>query len=884
MGDAIGGPSTGNAGLLPACVPQRAPRERRAPSPLRRGPGGNLMRVHWWRDRLGPIFVGLAVAATVGTTPVARQLDRSLGDFTAGLVAAPVADPTGESIVFDVDERALAELTPLAGSWPYGRDVWAHVVDYLRVHQARSIVLDVLFAEPRAGDAQLSAALDRAPGTVVAASTVPFALTADTANATSMAGLGWTVPSDAPAMAWADVTPPRPELRRAGGVAVVTVQPDEDGVVRRIALLHRAGNAVLPAIGLAAVARETTAATVPNVGWTPGAGGGTLRLGDREFPVDAQGRAELWYPRTLDGLTTVRFDRLARAALTGAPDPGLAALVRNRRVVVGASALMLDYAIQTPRGRIAGVGFARLSAALLAHERVLRPSTWRWDLVLFVLAFVVPFAIDSARRDTPARLMLAAPLAWIAIAAVAVALLVILHQRTALVTPLVAALGATAALGMQELVRLRRERLRLVEERLAAERATDLKTRFINHVAHELRTPLSAIQGFGRLIGQDASGSDRQNYAQVIVRNSTHLLRLVNNLLDDARMATGHLVADPQPASVRQIVRDVVATIDGLPRSEGVQVLTHVDAGVPERLLIDELRVRQIVLNLVANAAKFTERGHIRVDVAWRADELTIAVEDTGSGIEPEAVDRVFEEFEFGSPVAARAGGSGLGLSVSRRLARLMGGDLVLASTTVGSGTRFVLTIPARTVAPLAEPAAAAATASAAPLKPASAPATVRERAPHGGPAADRPAGAAVPVAQSPAGWKPAILVCDDSPDIRQLLSVVLDRAGAETILAPTGEDAVAALASRRPDAVLLDLDLPGMSGLQVAEHLRAARYDGPVIAVTGGGDDLTPATLREQGFTDIVHKPTPGSVLVEVLAGHLPRWQPRRQRAGQAR
>ena len=134
------------------------------------------------------------------------------------------------------------------------------------------------------------------------------------------------------------------------------------------------------------------------------------------------------------------------------------------------------------------------------------------------------------------------------------------------------------------------------------------------------------------------------------------------------------------------------------------------------------------------------------------------------------------------------------------------------------------------------------------------------------------------------ADWKPAILVCDDSPDIRQLMSVVLDRAGAEAILAPTGEDALASIATRRPDAVLLDLDLPGMSGLAVAEHLRDLAYDGPVIAVTGGGDELTPVALREHGFTDIVHKPTPGSVLVEVLCGHLPHWTPRRLRVGQAR
>ena len=829
------------------------------------------MTSHWWRDRLGPVFVGLAVAATVGTTPVARQLDRWLGDRAAGLVAPALADADGGSIVFDVDDRTLAELTPLAGSWPYGRDVWAHVVDYLRTHRARGIVLDVLYAEPRAGDTQLSAALDRAPGTVVAAATVPFALTADTASATSMAGFGWRAPADVPATTWADVTAPRPELRRAGGVGVVTVQPDDDGVVRRVALLHRAGNAILPAIGLAAVARQAGEATVPRVEWTP-SDGGVLRLGDRTFPVDEQGRAELWYPGTLDGLTTIRFDRLARAALTANADPALAALVRDRRVFVGASALMLDYSIQTPRGRIAGVDFARLSAVLLAQERVLRPATWRWDLLLFLVAFAVPFAIDAARRDAPARLMLAPPVAWIAIAAIAVALLAVLHQRTALVTPLVAALGATGALGMQELVRLRRERQRLVAERLAAERATDLKTRFVNHVAHELRTPLSAILGFSRLLGQEGSPSnERREYAQVIVRNSTHLLRLVNNLLDDARLATGHVASDPQPASVRQLVRDVVATIDGLPRSEGVEVLTRIDPEVPERLLIDELRVRQIVLNLVANAAKFTERGHIRVDVAWRPDVLDVGVEDTGSGIEPEACDRVFEEFEFGSPAAARAGGSGLGLSVSRRLARLMGGDLILASTTVGAGTRFLLTVPATAVAPLAEPAAVVAAQDRrrpprrrSPNPPHRLPRSPPRPSP---PAGSRRSSSATTPRTSASCCRWSSIGPGPRPSWRRPARTPSPRA-----------------ASRRPDAVLLDLGLPGMSGVAVAEHLRTAGYDGPVIAVTGGGDDLTPASLRDQGFTDIVHKPTPGSVLVEVLAGHLPQWMPRRHRAGQAR
>jgi signal transduction histidine kinase/CheY-like chemotaxis protein len=855
-----------------------------------------------WGDWLGPIFAGLALAATAGTTPLARKLDLWLGDQAAALAAPPLADAQRGSIVFDIDDRALGDLTPLAGSWPYGRDVWAHVVDYLRADGARGIVLDVLFAEPRAGDEQLSAALDRAPGTVIAAATVPFSLTADSANATSMRGLGWHVPDGAPATAWADVTAPRPELRRAGGIGVVTVSPDEDGVVRRLTLLHRAGNAVLPAMGLAAVARRTGSAEVPSLTWTPTISGGTLHLPlpggrARPLPVDHSGSIELWYPQNLDTLATLRFDRLARAALTDQPDPQLAALVRDRQVFIGASALMLDHTIQTPRARVPGVGFVRLSASLLEQGHVLRPAAWPWDLVLFALALAVPLGLDASRREAAFRLVAAVPLAWLAVFGLAVALLVTFQQRTALVTPLVAAAGATAALGLQELVRLRRERQRLVSERVAAERATELKTQFLNHVAHELRTPLAAISGFSRLLGQDGAGArERHEYAQVIFRNSAHLLRLVNNLLDDARLASGHTDCERAPASARQILRDVVATIDGLPRGPGVELIAYTGAEVPERLLLDELRVRQIVLNLVANAAKFTERGHIRLDAAWVAGRLTIGVEDTGPGIEVAARERIFEEFEFGSPVAARAGGTGLGLSVSRRLARMMGGELMLAQTTLGQGSRFVLTIPAERVADAPAPGPAplaalhgapiAASAADASAFAASAPTgvPVGSDAPDPGIDEARPAAAPSPTADAPDEWTPVILVCDDSPDIRQLLGVVLERAGAEPQMAPTGEDAIAAVARERPDAVLLDLGLPGMSGLAVVETLRAAGYDGPVIAVTGGGEEFTPATLHESGFSDIIHKPTPGSVLVEVVSGHLPAWTPRRSRAGLGR
>ena len=305
---------------------------------------------------------------------------------------------------------------------------------------------------------------------------------------------------------------------------------------------------------------------------------------------------------------------------------------------------------------------------------------------------------------------------------------------------------------------------------------------------------------------------------------------------------------DRQPTSVRQVLRDVLATMEGLPRGAGVEIVADIDPSVPDRVMADELRVRQVALNLVANAAKFTEHGRIQVMAAWQANRLTIAVEDTGPGIAPDALDRIFEEFEFGAPAAARAGGTGLGLSVSRRLARLMDGDLTVRSQ-VGAGSRFTLDVPA--------------------------PASTAEMPPPPGRGAD-PIAATAAGQSRLGGWVPSILICDDAEDIRQLFAVVLDRAGAHVVTAGDGAHAVETVAALAPDAVLLDLDLPGLNGIVAMERMRAGGYAGPIVAVTGGTDEHI-ASLRERGFTEVAHKPVPGMVLVDILAAHLPRWRPRR-------
>lgn len=230
------------------------------------------------------------------------------------------------------------------------------------------------------------------------------------------------------------------------------------------------------------------------------------------------------------------------------------------------------------------------------------------------------------------------------------------------------------------------------------------------------------------------------------------------------------------------------------------------------------------------------------------------------------------------TPAAERVGGTGLGLSVSRRLARLMNGDLTVASE-VGVGSRFVLRVPCAAVEQ--HHVGFQRSVSEQPSDSTGDGLGASGSDDQGQAAADElisGPGATIDASSrhlpTPA---PAILVCDDSPDIRYLFTLVLEQLGARVTAVTDGGEAVQAAQTLAPDLVLLDLDLPTVSGLRALEMMRAAGFDRPVIAVTGAGDEHTSALLLERGFTDVVHKPMPVSRLVDVVSQHLPGWTPRR-------
>ncbi len=237
------------------------------------------------------------------------------------------------------------------------------------------------------------------------------------------------------------------------------------------------------------------------------------------------------------------------------------------------------------------------------------------------------------------------------------------------------------------------EVLRIAKQ--AAELASQAKTLFLANVSHEIRTPLGAILGFVDLVlDPDTEPADKENYLNIIKRNAQHLLGLVNDLLDLSKMEAGKFDPILEPCDWRVVIREVIATLEPAAAARENQ-LTFVDnSDLPKWLKTDPRFLRQILINLVGNAIKFTRGGSIEVKVTEHSN-FQIEVRDTGVGVDPEQKLRLFEPFTQGEAGLHRKfGGTGLGLHLSRRMAQALNGNVVLAESAPGIGSTFVLTLP----------------------------------------------------------------------------------------------------------------------------------------------------------------------------------------------
>jgi signal transduction histidine kinase/CheY-like chemotaxis protein len=788
---------------------------------------------------LRPVLVacaGALVAAAAGRTPPLARLDLWAADRVQRFAAPPRT--FDDTVIVDIDDASLARLQPVVGAWPYDRDLYARVVDYLTQAGARAIAIDILFADPRPGDAAFAAALQRSAPAAIAAVATPFAMADRPHDRVPLSALGWRLDAATPARSWRDVTLPRPELTSRASVGIVTMMPDEDGMVRRMPMFNRIDGAMFPSLPLAVrFAGEKPLATTGN---------GRIIVDTASWPVDANGEVQLLFGAAPYRITQVPFARVAEAALDLRDDEATQRLFRDRTVFIGSTALLLGDVNETPMGRVPGVVLAAHAYLSLTHDLVLRPKSWPWTLLLVLVALAPAVVVRVFHADALLRLT-AATSAGLALSwGAALALLAAQHQPASIVTAWLAGL-TTFVLFLTEKIRaLRETRQRLTSERLAAERTTRLKSEFLAHVSHELRTPLTAILGFSRVLADEPSlAADKRPLVQIIRRNGEQLLWLVNNLLDQARIAAGQMSIEPRPTSVRDVIDQVLATLAGVPRRAGVELVSSCAAAVPSLVDVDGQRLQQIIINLAANALKFTERGRVYVGVDWDSDWLRVEVDDTGPGMRREVLEQIFEAFHQGEASAVMRGGTGLGLTISRNLARLMGGDLTVEST-IGRGSTFRLRIPAvvvvrpaTIVAPQASPGAAVESVVESPREPAVA-------------ATDGP--------------RLRALIADDSEDIRALLQIFLRRIGMETIVAENGRRALEIALAERPDIVLMDVQMPEMGGVEAVQAMRRAGFTNSVVALTAGSGDDVAHELEAAGFSAVVFKPVTGDELTDAV------------------
>ncbi len=385
------------------------------------------------------------------------------------------------------------------------------------------------------------------------------------------------------------------------------------------------------------------------------------------------------------------------------------------------------------------------------------------------------------------------------------------------------------------------------EQRRAAEQVAEAKSAFLANMSHEIRTPMTGVLGMAELLRGTALDDKQRGYAEAISRSGDLMLRLVNDSLDLARMEAGKLQLDSRPLQPRALLREVIELEQPLARKKNLKLSIEVDKSAPDWVIGDALRIKQVLFNLVNNAIKFTEHGSITLGMAKTAEGTMIfKVSDSGPGMNADMRERLFGRFEQSNETMRRFGGSGLGLAICQDLVELMGGRIAVESV-LGRGTCFTISLP------LEE--------------------TVGNED-HHPEMSTRAASSMMRVAANTDAFGQRrfhVLVVEDDATIAAVVSAMLERAGHRSTHAAHGLAALAALAEPDIDLALIDLDLPGIDGLQLTRLVRERERESgkhlPIIAITArsSGDEETQTQVA--GMDGFLRKPISAAQLEAALA-----------------
>ncbi len=397
---------------------------------------------------------------------------------------------------------------------------------------------------------------------------------------------------------------------------------------------------------------------------------------------------------------------------------------------------------------------------------------------------------------------------------------------------------------------------------MAAHTATRAKSEFLANMSHEIRTPLTAILGYADLLIESLTHAEDRQSVATIKRNGEYLLAIINDILDLSKIEAGRLDVEHIACSTARIFAELVSLMSVSAEAKGLRLRMENEGPLPEIITSDPVRLRQILINLIGNAVKFTEAGEVRVTVRLLKEspgepKLQIDVTDTGIGMSPEQVSRLFQPFaQADSSTTRKFGGTGLGLTISKRLAIMLGGDIVVHSVP-GKGSTFTVTVGVGSLQGVQfyNQLSVVRSHSAATAMPSSIKLNGR------------------------------ILLAEDGPDNQRLISFVLRKAGAEVVVAQNGQEAVDlvlaeqanAIATNgekkqcRPfDLVLMDVQMPIMDGYEATRRLREEGFTGPIIALTAHAMPQDIQKSLSAGCDLHLSKPIDRDVLLTTIAQRL--------------